>query len=93
MIGRGKASAIVGAALLFAVSGAEAASHGSSGGGGTHSNSTTTPFHPALQSCTGPAHQCGKPICHTSNVTHCVPRPGPPGRGMLCYTAKIKSCI
>src|ERR1700691_1345658 len=54
MIGRGKASAIVGAALLLAVSGAEAASHGSSGGGGTHSNGTTTPFHPALQQCTGP---------------------------------------
>jgi hypothetical protein len=83
-------AAIIAAVMLVAASGAEAASHGSSGGGGTRSSGTPTRIRPALQSCTGPAHQCGKPI--TLNVTHCVPLPGPPGR-LQCYTAKIKSCI
>jgi hypothetical protein len=84
-------TAIVAAVMLVAGNGAAAASHESSGVGSSGKGTTTT-VHPALQQCTGPAHQCGKPICHTSNVTHCVPRPGPPGR-LQCYTEKIKSCI
>jgi hypothetical protein len=86
MLRRGKASAVVGAALIFAVSGADAASHGSSGGSETHSNGTPTRVRPALQACTGPTHQCGKPTglkCQIVSVERCR---------HTCYIVKEKQC-
>jgi hypothetical protein len=79
-------AAIVAAVMLVAGNGATAASHGSSGGGGSQSNGTPTRIRPALQACTGPTHQCGKPTglkCQVVSVERCR---------HTCYIVKEKQC-
>jgi hypothetical protein len=71
-------AATVTAAVLANSGSPDAATHGTQSGG-TPTHGTSTTVHPDLQQCSGPAHQCGNPKCHTVTVQVCNAGPGRPG--------------